>query len=257
MPTLTLQRLNMDTTWHCTLGDLRVLVDPWLVGTEVDYFGWFNTQWHRTPPMPCADIPAFDTVLITQKYPDHCHPRTLETLQPSRVIAPDTLTRRIAAILPQAEVIGVGADLDGLHHRGVQLHRLASPRRFDPIYDAFLLDDGHHSVLIAPHGLQLTDQHVQVVQAASPLKVLLSALDLYELPGWLGGTIKPGLSGLRDLVDRLRPEVVVQTHDEDKHARGLVSRLARITPFHPDQLAAHAWLAQRYHAVSDYEPMSL
>ena len=51
------------------LAGIRLVIDPWLEGTEVDYFAWFNTQWLRTPPVPYCDVPAFDAVLITQKYP--------------------------------------------------------------------------------------------------------------------------------------------------------------------------------------------
>jgi hypothetical protein len=38
-----LQRLNMDNSWYLELSRLRLLIDPWLEGTEVDFFPWFNT----------------------------------------------------------------------------------------------------------------------------------------------------------------------------------------------------------------------
>ena len=46
-----IQRLNMDNTWLLEMEGLRILVDPWLEGEEIDYFSWFNTQWHRTKPI--------------------------------------------------------------------------------------------------------------------------------------------------------------------------------------------------------------
>ena len=75
-----LQRLNLDTSLFLEIGGWRVVIDPWLEGTEVDFFSWFNTQWHRTSPIPFHEIPEFDTVLITQKYPDHFHLQTLKKL---------------------------------------------------------------------------------------------------------------------------------------------------------------------------------
>ena len=56
----------MDNSWCLGLGGKRFLIDPWLEGVEVDYFSWFNTQWHRTPPLSYSELPAFDAVLITQ-----------------------------------------------------------------------------------------------------------------------------------------------------------------------------------------------
>ena len=41
-----IQRLNMDNSWYLGFEGLRLLVDPWLEGTEIDFFPWFNTQWH-------------------------------------------------------------------------------------------------------------------------------------------------------------------------------------------------------------------
>ena len=256
MPRLTLQRLNMDTSWHCSLGQLKLLIDPWLMGTEVDFFGWFNTQWHRTPPIAWPDLPEFNAVLVTQKYPDHCHPLTLQRLQPQCVIAPDHLTRRIQTLLPETTAIGVSAGGDGVYQAGVNIHLLGSSRRAGPVYEAFLLDDGHHSVLIAPHGLEITEEHIDIVLNASPLKLLLAPFDQYQLPALLGGSIKPGLRGLEVLIERFNPEFVVQTHDENKHARGLVSVLARVTPFNNEDLANHPWLAKLYHPVPTYQPVT-
>ena len=89
------QRLNMDNSLFLEISGWKVLIDPWLEGTEVDFFGWFNTQWHRTPPLPYEQIPAFDTVLITQKYPDHFHAETLKKLNPGHIIAPGSLKENI------------------------------------------------------------------------------------------------------------------------------------------------------------------
>lgn len=246
----------MDTTWHCTMGSTSLLIDPWLMGTEVDYFGWFNTQWHRTPPADSKDWPSYDAVLITQKYPDHCHPETLRALKPQRIIAPEHVLGKISALVPDATLIGIKENGEAIVHDDVQIHLLASPRRRDPIYDAVLLDDGDRSVLIAPHGLDVTSDHVSIVQAASPLKLLIAPFDHYQLPRVLGGTIKPGLPGLHRLVDHFEPDVVIQTHDENKHARGLVSQLAKIRPFSETDLSTHAWLAQRHHSIPNYLPVT-
>ena len=34
-----LQRLNMDTSWLIELSGTTIVVDPWLEGVEIDFFG--------------------------------------------------------------------------------------------------------------------------------------------------------------------------------------------------------------------------
>jgi len=234
------------------LGGKRLLVDPWLEGVEVDFFGWFNTQWHRTPPVPWEALPPYDGVLITQKYSDHFHGATLGRLGPSTIFAPPSLATRISRGLPSWTPRLFTAERTRLHWGDVTLHWLRSRRRLDPIYDAFLLDDGVQSLMIAPHGISLDDVHLETIAGASPCAALLSPFNAYRLPAMLGGVVAPGLSGLERLMAQMRPRVVVATHDEDKHARGLIPRLARIERFTEDRLGALPWLAPYYRATPDY-----
>ena len=46
---------------------------------------------------------------------------------------------------------------------------------------------------------------------------------------WLGGRVSPGLDNARMLVRQLRPQTVINCHDEQKTARGLVTRLAKVS----------------------------
>ena len=100
-----IQRLNMDNTWFIEFAGLRMLIDPWLFGQEVDFFSWFNTQWHRTAPVPLAEVPDFDLVLITQKYPDHFHQETLKKLQPKLVVGPQSIENQLNKILPDSNIL--------------------------------------------------------------------------------------------------------------------------------------------------------
>ena len=93
-----LQRLNMDNSWFVEFSGLKMLIDPWLEGTEVDFFSWFNTQWHRTTPLNYNQLPVFDIVLITQKYPDHFHATTMKKLSPKSIIAPKSLQKKAGKI---------------------------------------------------------------------------------------------------------------------------------------------------------------
>ena len=250
-----LQRLNMDNSWFLELSGSRLLIDPWLEGAEVDYFSWFNTQWHRTPPISYCDVPDFDAVLLTQKYPDHFHADTLRRLQPSLVLAPVSIARRLERLLPNATLC--------LFELGCQSHevgqltvtQLPTRRRIDPIYDAFLLTDGAESLLMANHGLDFDEQHREQMSDCKTVDVLISPLNRYTLPRFLGGVVTPGIEGLDALVKQVQPRTIVQTHDEPKHGSGLIPALARIERFSEDMLLEHPWLQQKLLNITDYAPV--
>ena len=252
MSPITVQRLSMDSSWWLSMGGVRLLVDPWLVGPEVDYFRWFNTQWHATPPVPPDAVPEWDAVLITQKYPDHLHPQTLTALNPQQVWATEPCVPALKRILPQAEVRVLSASEPTLRHGGLTVHRLPTRNRIDPIYEAVVLDDGAHSLWFAPHSLDLDAEHRAQLTDVSPCAALISSFRAYRLPSLLGGTVSPGLAGLKPLVEAAEPTWIIPTHDEPKTGTGLVPWLARITPFAPEQADALPWLKGRFRPLDDY-----
>jgi len=252
-----LKRLNMDNSWWLQLSQVRVLIDPWLEGEEVDGFRWFNTQWHRTPPIDYERVPDFDLVVITQKYPDHLHAQTLTRLQPRRVVAPASTKSRLRRLLPESELVCFGTDQATIQLGKLRIAWLSTQRKIDPIYDALLIDDGEESVLVATHGIRLDERHAPALDEAPPCKLLVSPFNHYRLPAFLGGVVTPGLAGLKHLVESIEPDWVVATHDEDKHARGLVPRLAQVQRFDDTELQDHPWLATRHLVMADYEEIEL
>ena len=247
----------MDTSWFVEMSATGLLIDPWLEGSEVDYAPWFNTQWHRTPPLPYAELPAYDAVLITQKYADHCHEATLKRLQPAMVLAPASLKTKLSRWLPQARCSFFNEQHRQRHVKAITVTQLPSRRRLDPIYDAFIVSDGNQALCIANHGFGLDAEHDTQLEQLGPCDVLLSAFNRYQLPKLLGGVVTPGLDGLQTLVEALAPRVVIQSHDEDKHARGLIPKLARIKRFDPTTGAQLPWLQERYMDLSHYEAIRL
>lgn len=252
------QRLNMDNSFFLAMGGWRVLIDPWLEGTEVDYFGWFNTQWHRTAPLRYEEIPTFDTVLITQKYPDHFHAETLKKLNPNHIIAPKSLAKKLKKILPGATIDLLDSAHNQITVKEVRLTFLPTQRKIDPIYDAFILDDGKESVFLATHGFTCNLATKEQLKNASPCHVLISPFNYYKLPIFLGGIVSPGLEGVKHLCDLLQPKKVIPTHDEDKHAKGLVTKFAKIirSP-NTDALVAMPWLGDRFEELNHYKRIQI
>ena len=236
----------------------RILVDPWLEGTEVDFFGWFNTQWHKTAPMAYKDLPYFDTVLVTQKYPDHFHAETLRRLEPKHIIAPKSLEHKLKKLLPKAAIEGLSFNHDISVKNSCKITFMATSRKMDPVYDAFIIDNGVESVFIATHGFHLKSKDLDKMKQVSPCQLLITPFNYYKLPFFLGGIVSPGLDGVKHLCDHIEPNKVIATHDEDKHAKGIVSMFAKIKrPSSSIEIMSYPWLKNRYLEVSDYNQIQI
>lgn len=236
----------------------KILIDPWLEGTEVDYFEWFNTQWHRTPPLPYSEIPDFDTILITQKYPDHFHEKTLKKLAPKHIIAPKSLENKLKNLFPSSKIDGLDSKNNTTRFNDHKVMFLGTKRKIDPIYDAFILDDGKASVFVSTHGFHFNNKDLDLLKKTSPCQLLITPFNYYKLPFFLGGLVSPGLNGVKHLCEILEPKKVVATHDEDKHAKGIVSKLATIKrPLSPKSLLKHSWLKNRYLDIDHYNQIKI
>ena len=83
--------LNDDTSWLLTWqGDsgepFHLVIDPWLSGSQVDYFPLFSKQTHVVPPAFVSlkeledSLPTpISAILLSHEFTDHCHQATLET----------------------------------------------------------------------------------------------------------------------------------------------------------------------------------
>lgn len=253
-----IQRLNLDNSWWIQLGETKILVDPWLHGEEVDYFPWFNTQWHRTTPISYEELPEFDFVLITQKYPDHYHKETLKKINPKKLIVPKSIAKSCQKLLPESEVVPFNSGVSKAFDSEVNIYFLSTKRKIDPIYDALIVENGEESVFLATHGFVLQDFQVETAKEFAPYDLLITPLNLYKLPAVLGGEVSPGVDVIKSLCETIQPKKVVATHDEDKHAKGLVTKFAKVTKAPPkDVLSQENFFGQSYLEIENYNPILL
>ncbi len=255
---MTIRRLNMDNSWHIKFAGLSFLIDPWLKGVEVDFFSWFNTQWHRTKPVTIDQIPPYDIIIITQKYPDHFHPETLTSLDIKKIVVPASIEQKVKQLLPDATVWTLNQSVSKVLNDTVRLHYLPSQRKIDPIYDAVVLEDGAESLLLATHGYTDSEEWTKYIDKLPPVKLAFTPFNNYKLPFFLGGTVSPGMQAVRELIDRLKPEHIIATHDEDKHATGIVNRMAKIT-FAPstEELLKDSDFANRLITINNYHSLTI
>ena len=226
---LQLNRLNMDSSWKLSWGNLSMLIDPWLIGSEVDIAKWFNEQWHATKPVHPDDCGAYQLIAVTQSYSDHCHEMTLRALDEK---VPIWVTPKAGKRL---ESEGFGPRLKAIPNwlegpaseAGLELGYLDPGRKMDPVYYAFVVARDANAMVYAPHGFKLSDAQMESLQDYE-VEVLITTFMTYKLPALLGGMVNPGLGAAAELANQLKPKHIIPTHDEPKTAKGLVGRLARI-----------------------------
>ena len=83
---LSVKRLNLDSSWHIKFDSGNFIIDPWLIGSEIDGFKWLNQQWHIKEPVKVENLPSYDFILISQNYEDHCHINTLKEISDKKQI---------------------------------------------------------------------------------------------------------------------------------------------------------------------------
>ncbi|MEM9326435.1 MAG: MBL fold metallo-hydrolase [Bacteroidota bacterium] len=229
---LRIRRLNMDTSWQLVWDDTSIILDPWLVGSEVDGFSWFNEQWHTTAPVPIKDLGSYDALVVSQSYSDHCHEETLDLLPASPIYGSPKAVKRLSESMGKR--LTTLPDFEGGEWQEVgpiSLAYLDPGRKLDPVYYGIVIRHKDQVVLYAPHGFTPT-QHQLDLLSSYHVTLLITSFSLFRLPGFMGGDVNPGMAKARTLVETLRPSKVVHTHDEEKRARGLVKKIARVV--YPD-----------------------
>ncbi len=253
-----LRRLNMDSSWHITIGQTAFLVDPWLVGSEIDGARWLNEQWHTTPPVPIAEIPPYDFILITQSYADHCHLQTLGKLDPGKpILATRKAWNRLGPAFPDRSVkqLPDTAWLRSQANGPLSLTVFRPNKWIDPVYYAVAVaDEQGNGLFYAPHGFTLNQEQLDRLSAIR-IKLLITTFTDFRLPGLMGGQVNPGEGGATRLCAQLRPERVINTHDEEKRMGGLVARMARVE--YPDYERLEQASAFNFLRIPNYEPVRI
>jgi hypothetical protein len=226
--TLSLTALNADASWLLTLNNIvRIAIDPWLVGDEIDGCSWFNTQSHAYPCVSPSDVGILTAVILTQGFSDHCHEETLLLLPGSPIVfaAPGALSRA-RKCLGHARVRPLDALASFLP--GWRASHV-SPPLLEPTHGAVLIESPNGgSVLVAPHGLRasaLNRLRIKCKTISRPLTVLATTAT-YTLPFWLGGTVNLGLSNAHAICAAVSADVFYSSHSEKKFSRGCVPYLA-------------------------------
>ena len=254
---LQIQRLNMDSSWWIQWDEMKLILDPWLTGSEVEGFSWFSEQWHSTPPLPIADLEDYDAILVSQSYNDHLHKETLDQLQATPFICPPKPFKRLGKMYPSRanHQLPDLASGEWLTIKGLDMAYLDPGRVIDPVYYGIVLRKDQDVVVICPHGFYLTEEQTEHLKNYR-VRLLITSFSLFKIPAFLGGAVNPGKENAMELIKTLNPDKIVHTHDENKHAKGLIKKIS--TTIFPDPEALEKELAGRFvYLGSEYETYQL
>ncbi len=251
-----LQRLNLDASWHFTFGDLKFVIDPWLIGSEIDGFKWLNEAWHIKEPVKLEEIPAFDFIVITQSYEDHCHLNTLDLMDGQiPILATGKAYHRLLKKYPKREILLIPNLGETLDYKGYSFSSIKPNRRLDPIYYALVIADKNKEALFyAPHGFALTKEELTQINSLK-FKLLATTFTKFQLPSIMGGLVNPGMENVRTLYKQLSPKHLVNTHDEQKKMSGIVSKLGKVKYADYEQIKSTGEF--NFLEISDYSPIIL
>ncbi len=246
----------MDTSWWIKWGDTRFIVDPWLIGSEIDGGSWFNEQWHITEPVAIQDIPEYDFILITQSYNDHCHKETIQSLSNKKLIKATTKAYNKTRKWKIADRVEELPDysIRNAPSSELEIFSLHPGNRLDPVYYGVAITKGEEAVVIASHGFKLNASQQEWLSQYK-VRLLITSFSEIELPGFMGGKVNLGMDNVQHLFETLKPEKIINTHDEQKTAKGLVMKIAKTK--YADLQALDEPLASRFLNIEGYESLQL
>ena len=252
-----IQRLNMDSSWAFHWQGLSAIVDPWLVDSEIDGFKWLNEQWHIKDPVQIDQLPATDFLLISQSYSDHCHFQTLDLLpQNAPIIATPKAYKKLQKKYPSRKIDLIPNFTEApLEIGGLRFWHFHPGKKMDPVYfGVFMVDDNDQGIFYTPHGFELNQAQKTFLRGIN-INLLITTFTDFELPGIMGGRVNPGMDNVRHLLADLQPQFVLNTHDEPKKMKGLVSRLGKVK--YPNWEAVQSELGPQFIATPDYQTIKI
>jgi len=253
---LTLRHLNADTSWLIIFDEFKILLDPWLFGSQTDFFRYFSTQEHSVPPSIQnigRDLDMqINAIIISHEFSDHCHEQTLRSFSATiPVFATSNASKRIRRWnyfqhvfdIPLLDDRPENFTLAMLSRQQPQLNMpntinvgyipekgfMALPSLHGATCISFLVNNQQwHSLLYIPHGCKQNSICDWLEQQSNvTVSILLQGFNRVYNPIWLGGLLNYGCNEAAKLAVAVKARYWIPTHDEDKIASGLVSKFLK------------------------------
>ena len=230
---LSLTRLNSDSSWLIELDGTRLLLDPWLDTDAVVGASWINTISLVEPGLSLNELNGVDGVLLTHPFPDHCHPDTLQKVADGIVTyAPESTYRKAKKYLsPVNKLPDFCKNAEKVSIGNVEIAYCKSLKLIDPTHNALVIKGESVTLLYCPHGIWLTEklQDKLAPLLNDSIDVLLCTFTRYDLPFFLGGPANNGSAEALKVINAYQPKYAFPTHDGEKVESGLLPKFANVT----------------------------
>ncbi len=227
---LKIRRLNMDSSWQIHWAKQSLLIDPWLIGSEIDLMPSFNKQWHRTKPVSIDSISNYDAIVISQHFSDHCHEETLQKLDTKMILTTRKGARRLKKKINLDSPLVIPSLESGnwLHLGALSLCLLPERTKLSASFSGLIIRHSDEIIAYFPHGYVLTEKQKDILISYKTV-LLITSFSSFKLPFYLGGYVNPGLENAQTMIDFLNPQYILATHDEDKCSEGIVKKIAKVS----------------------------
>jgi L-ascorbate metabolism protein UlaG (beta-lactamase superfamily) len=192
-------------SWLIELGNKRILLDPWLVGSLI--FG--NLSWlFKGEKTKVRSIPEnIDLILLSQGLEDHAHRPTLQQLDRNIPVVASPNAAKVVEELGYTEIHSLKHGEKFILGESLEIIAVpGSPIGLQLIENGYLIKDlsTGYTLYYEPHGY-----HSQVVKETSGIDAVITPLVDLKLP-LLGPVIKGQKSAL-EICKAIQPKVIIPT----------------------------------------------
>jgi len=192
-------------SWLIEMGDKRILLDPWLVGSlSFGNLTWlFEGKENTDRPIP----ENIDLILLSQGLPDHAHPPTLEKLDRTIPVVGSPGAAKVVEKMGYTQITALAHGETFTLADQVQIRAFpGSPVGPTLVENGYLLTDleQHTKLYYEPHGY-----HSPTLKDMAPVDVVITPIIDLKLP-LLGSVIKGSASAVQ-AAEWLRPQIILPT----------------------------------------------
>jgi L-ascorbate metabolism protein UlaG (beta-lactamase superfamily) len=208
------------SSWLWEIGNQRILVDPWLVGSLT--FGdaeWFLKGFY-TEAYPIPE--NIDLILLSQGLPDHSHPPTLKQLDHQIPVVASPKAAKVVEELGYTDITPLNFGESFTLNNQVKITAVpGSTVGYNLVENGYLITDLNSGLTLynEPHG-----NHSPEIKKFAPVDILIVPIIDITLP--IVGPFIKGMNQALEVAKWLQPQVMLPTTSGgNAKFEGLLSKL--------------------------------
>ena len=167
---MNVERVNGDTSFFIklinTTKTITYLLDPWLLGSEIDCSTCFNEQYLIEPSISIDKIGKVDAIIISHEFSDHCHEKTLLLLDENiPILSTKSAINRLKrnSILKNRTLIEIPTTnckknkINFLDYNDIKISLICASGIFDYVHNALIIIPNYSNIKNENEGIDEKD----------------------------------------------------------------------------------------------------